>query len=326
MKKLNVGIIGLGVGERHLEAYGGHPWCGSITVCDLDGKKTERIQKKYPAVKVARDANEILTDPNIQAVSIASYDHYHYAQVCQAVKNNKHVFVEKPICLHPREAKTIKKLLNARPRLKISSNLILRTSLRFLRLKRMIQSGRLGEIYYMEADYNYGRIEKLTKGWRADLDHYSITCGGGVHMVDLLLWLVNGTVRKVTAFGNNISTNGSKFRYHDLVVSLLQFKSGLIAKMSVNGGCVRPHYHHVVVYGTKATFVNGNDYGLLYCSRDQSKKPLKIYEDYPGVHKGGLVNNFIESIVKNKEPEITAEEIFNTMSICFAIDQAVNKR
>ena len=326
MKKLNVGIIGLGVGERHLEAYAKHARCGSITVCDLDGKKVKRVQKKYPAVKVARDANEILTDPGIQAVSIASYDHYHYAQVCQAVKNNKHVFVEKPLCLHPREAKTIKKLLNARPHLKISSNLILRRSPRFLRLKRMIQSGRLGEIYYMEADYNYGRIEKLTKGWRGDLDHYSITCGGGVHMVDLLLWLVNGTVRKVTAFGNNISTKGSKFRYHDLVVSLLQFKSGLIAKMSVNGGCVRPHYHHVVVYGTKATFVNGNDHGLLYCSRDQSKKPLKIYEDYPGVHKGGLVNNFIGSILKNTEPEITTEEIFNTMSICFAIDQAVNKR
>ncbi len=326
MKKLNVGIIGLGVGERHLEAYAAHGRVGSITVCDFDKNKVRQVQKKYPAVKAARDANEILTDQDIHAVSIASYDNHHTEQVLKGIKFDKHLFVEKPVCLKPKDAKRIHQALNAKPHLKFTSNLILRQSPRFQWLKEMIQSGQLGEIYYMEGDYNYGRIEKLTQGWRGDLDYYSMTCGGGVHMIDLLLWLTKGRVKEVTAFGNNIATKGSKFRYNDMVASLLKFDNGAIAKMSVNGGCVHPHYHHLSVYGTKATFVNGPEHGLLYSSRDPAKKPLKIKSAYPGAHKGGLVDDFIDSIVKDKTPAVTVEDIFNAMSICFAIEKSVNSK
>lgn len=325
MKKLNVGIIGLGVGERHLEAYAGHAHCGTITVCDLDSKKVKNVKKKYPDLNVARSADAILTDRDIHAVSIASYDNDHYAQVCRALKNNKHVFVEKPVCLYPREAKTIKKLLKAKPHLKISSNLILRKSPRFRSLKKMIQNGLLGKIYYMEGDYNYGRIEKLTQGWRGDLGYYSMVCGGGVHMIDLFLWLAKDEVREVSAFGNNIATKGSGFRYNDLVASLLKFKSGMVAKMSVNGGCVRPHYHHLVVYGTKATFVNGPEHALLYTSRDPLMKPKKIFAPYPGAHKGGLIRGFVDAIIKRTEPEVTQKEIFQVMDVCFAIEKAAKR-
>jgi len=325
MKKLNVGIIGLGVGERHLEAYAQHARCGSITVCDFDSKKVKRIQKKYPAVKVARDANKILTDPNIQAVSIASYDNYHYAQVCQAIKNNKHVFVEKPICLHPRDAKTIKKLLNARPHLKIFSNLILRKSPRFQLLKTMIRAGKLGTIYHMEGDYNYGRLHKITEGWRGKIDFYSVVYGGGIHVIDLMLWLTGDQVVEVSACGNNISSRGTRFRYNDMVTGLLTFKSTMTAKVSANYSCVQPHFHGFTVYGTKGTFINGPRCVLLYTSRNPLVKPKKIVEPYPGVHKGALIREFVDAIVRGTDPEVTQKEIFQVMDVCFAIEKAVKR-
>ena len=54
-------------------------------------------------------------------------------------------------------------------------------------------AGDLGRVYYMEADYNYGRIHKIVDGWRGAIDYYSVFLGGAVHMVDLLLWLTGGT-------------------------------------------------------------------------------------------------------------------------------------
>ena len=81
---------------------------------------------------------------------------------------------EKPLCLFLDEAVQIADALRKRPDLKLSSNLILRCSPRFKELKARILDGELGEIYAIEADYNYGRIEKLTDGWRGKIDFYSV--------------------------------------------------------------------------------------------------------------------------------------------------------
>ena len=56
-------------------------------------------------------------------------------------------------------------------------------------MKKLIAEGVFGNIYYIEADYNYGRLKKLTHGWRSKVPNYSVTLGGGIHMLDLVLWI-----------------------------------------------------------------------------------------------------------------------------------------
>jgi len=320
---LNVGIIGLGVGEQHIVGYGRHPRCEVVAVCDFNPERLATAGVRYPELSLTADAEEILTDSRIDCVSIASYDNHHGAQVCMALDNDKHVFVEKPLCVHEGEAVAIRDRLLRKPHLKLSSNLVLRRSPRFRLLKKMIGTGEFGDIYYLEGDYNYGRIEKLTAGWRGDLDFYSVVYGGGVHLIDLMLWLTGDDITEVSAFGNAICTRGTKFRFPDLVASLLRFRSGAVGKMTANFGCVFPHFHPLALYGTTATFINGRDAGMLYRSRDPLVEPEAVTAAYPGVHKGEFLENFIEAILTDTPPEVTPREIFAAMSVCFAVEKAV---
>ena len=101
---IKAGIIGLGVGEAHIEGYRAHPACMVSAVCDLSDSKLSEIRKKYSDLKTTRNADEILCDSEIDVVSIASYDNYHYEQMVKAIQNKKHIFVEKPLCLYEKEA------------------------------------------------------------------------------------------------------------------------------------------------------------------------------------------------------------------------------
>lgn len=332
--KLKVGVIGLGIGEEHLKAYSAHPECEVVGISDLSSERLEQIGKQFQSIKLAsKDADALLKSKSIDVISIASYDNFHYEQVIKALENGKHVFVEKPICLFEHEARHIRELSTKHPDLKISSNLVLRKSPRLIWLKRAIDQGDLGDLFFLEGDYNFGRLSKITQGWRGKLDFYSPIYGGGVHMIDLLLWFTSDLVEEVYAAGNNIVTKDTPIKFYDMVVSLLKFRGGALAKMAVNFGCVYPHFHKLSVYGTKATFENGLEHGLLFESRDvntsyksegmqQNPKPKLIEEPHPSLSKGELISAFIDSILKNSKPLVSKDEILNGMSVCFAIEKA----
>ncbi|HJX13218.1 MAG TPA: Gfo/Idh/MocA family oxidoreductase [Dehalococcoidales bacterium] len=324
MKKLRAGIIGLGVGEKHIAGYRSHPDCRVVALCDFSDEKLEAAGKKYPGVRLFSRAEELLDDPGIDVVSIASYDNYHHEQIVRAISRNKHVFVEKPLCLYRDQAVEIKRLLGERPDIKLSSNLVLRAEPRFRELRRMIAAGEMGQLFYVEGDYNYGRLNKITEGWRGKIDFYSVVYGGGVHMVDLLLWLSGDRVAEVAAYGNNIASQGN-FRYNDMVVSILKFRSGLAGKVAVNFGCVAPHFHGLRVYGTRATFTNGYDHATLWETRDPARPARQITTPYPAAEKGALIYSFVESILHDSPAEVTPEDVFAAMSVCFAIEEAAQQ-
>ena len=322
---LKAGIIGLGVGEQHIQGYLSHSECVVSALCDFNGEKRAEVSRRYPDIPTVRNASDILNDPEIDVVSIASYDEDHYEQIRGAIECGKHVFVEKPLCTSPEQARSLRTLLARHPDVKLSSNLILRKSPRLLLLKDMIRNGDFGKLFYVEGDYNYGRLEKLLTGWRGEMPAYSMVYGGGVHIVDLLQWLTEDHIEEVDAAGNRIATSGGKGSNFDMVVALLRFKSGLVGKMSANGGCVYPHFHKLSIYGTAATFENGLDHGSLFKTRDPLEAPCRIDAPYPGVHKGDLVKNFVGAILASQKPEITTDEVFRSLSVCFAIERSAHE-
>ena len=326
MKKLRVGIIGLGVGEAHIAGYESHPACLVTALCDFSKQKLSAAAKKYPGKRLTAKAADILKDPAIDVVSIASYDNFHHGQIVEAIRRGKHVFVEKPMCLNPKEGISIRKALEAHKKVKISSNLILRMSPRFQKLREWVRAGKFGKIYYSEGDYNYGRIHKITEGWRGRIPYYSVICGGGVHMIDLLLWIRGGTVKSVSASGTSIATRGTAFRYSDCVAALLNFTDGSIAKITSNYSCVFPHHHLLSMYGTKATFVNHYGSGKLFFSRDQDKAPEDVVQAYLGPKKGDMIPSYVRSILGQGEAQVSKEDIFKVLSVCFAIDEAAARK
>ena len=322
---MRVGVIGLGVGEKHVEAFQSRPDCEVVAVCDFSPEKLAEVGARHPGIRQTADARLVLRDPDIEIVSIASYDNFHHAQVVTALEHGKHVFVEKPLCLTAPELSDIRDHLRRRPDLKLSSNLILRKSLRFVELRRMIADGKLGEVFSIEGDYLFGRLSKITAGWRGEIDEYSVVHGGGIHLLDLMMWLVGDRVVEVAAFGNAVASRGSGFRYNDHVVAILRFAGGAVGKLSANFGCVHPHFHGLAVFGTRATFMNGIDHARLYTSRDPQVPPQRITTEYPGAHKGDLIHGFVESIVSGAPEEVSADDVLRSMAVSLAVDEAARR-
>ncbi len=100
----------MGVGEQHIAGYHNHPACKVVALCDFSEEKRKAARAKYPDMSNHENSEAILKNPEIDIVSIASYDNYHYEQIVQALENDKHVFVEKPLCLYSEHARHIRSL------------------------------------------------------------------------------------------------------------------------------------------------------------------------------------------------------------------------
>lgn len=186
---LGAATVGLGVGEQHAIAFAKLPQCRLLWVFDLDEHKAEQLAREIGNVGVARTYDTILSDSSVGIVSIASYDDAHFDQVVAALSARKHVFVEKPLCRSLSELRAVKDALQRSGGRHLASNLVLRASPLYRWLREAIRSGDLGEVYAFDGDYLYGRLEKITHGWRRNVENYSVIQGGGVHLVDLMLWL-----------------------------------------------------------------------------------------------------------------------------------------
>ena len=320
------GVIGLGVGEQHVITLLEHPYVDKVFIWDQNPQKLADVKSRNPKAIIAEKESDIVGNFNCNLVCVASYDSDHHDQCIKCIESGQHVFVEKPVCLYLEEAKSIVNCLRDNPKVRFSSNLILRKSSRFADLKQRIDSNELGEIYSIDADYYYGRVEKLTGGWRGEIDFYSVFLGGGVHMVDLVRWLSGKEAVSVFAVSNKIVTEGTKFRYDDYVSALISFNGGMQARVSANFGCVHPHYHSVKVFGTKSTFINGKETGTLHNSRSPDHVPQVIDTDYPGCKKGDLLKSFINEIESSSLPAYTLEDIFETLAVCFAVEQSVSQK
>jgi predicted dehydrogenase len=321
-RALRAGVIGLGVGERHIAGYEADRRCHVVALCDTDGERLRTVGERYPGRRLFADPAGLLADPSIDVVSIASFDDDHYAQVMAALLEGKHIFVEKPICMRASELADIRAALAANPKLRLSSNLILRRSPRFARLRERVRRGELGVPYYCEADYNYGRIQKIVEGWRGQRQYYSVTHGGGIHLIDLIMWILGEKPVVVSAFGNAIATRDTQFKFNDCVAALLKFPSGAVAKITANFGCMFPHHHNLSVYGTKATFVHDRLGARLYTSRDPDAAAIPIEDAYVGPAKGDMLPAFVASILDGSAPDVATDEVIDAMEVSLAIEEA----
>lgn len=326
MSTLRAGVIGLGVGEQHIRGYA-DAGCEVAVICDFDENRLAEVAARNPGPRTTTHPEEVLAD-DLDVVSIATWDNFHHDQVVGALATGKHVFVEKPICLSLDEARAIRAALARAPELRLSSNLPLRGSPRFVQLRELVRSGALGTPYYAEADYLYGRRWKITRGWRGKIPFYSVVHGGAVHLVDLLHWVTGDRVVEVTASGSEVATRGTQFRYDDVVVATLVFESGLMAKVSSNYSCVHPHFHAVKVFGTTGTFVNGMNDAALFRREDDAAeiREERLATAYPGIAKSVLIPPFVDAIRDGTAPPVTVDEIFETMAVCFAIEAATDSR
>ncbi len=290
---------------------------------DLNAGRGCPFAGESPGCEVADSFEATLDRSDVDVIAIASYDDAHFRQVLAALGAGKHVFVEKPICRTVAELARIKEQwLAADGRLKLRSNLVLRSAPLYRWLRERIRTGSLGKLYAFDGDYLYGRMHKITEGWRQNVADYSVMEGGGVHLVDLLLWLTGERPAAATAVGNRLCTEGTAFKYNDFVATTLEFDSGLVARITANFGCVHRHQHVMRVFGTAATFLYDDAGARLHSSRDpQVPQERPPHAPLPSA-KGDLVPDFVAAIIDDKDDRAETQSFFDGISICIAADRA----
>ena len=317
---IRAGVIGLGVGEAHLRSYQSIPEVSVQAICDIDPARLEDIGARYDVAERHTDYRRITEHPDIDVVSICSFDDVHAEQVISAFDHGKHVMVEKPVTLHRREAEAVYRALENSGRY-ITSNLILRKSPRFMELKQMIAAGDFGDIYYIEGDYLHDILWKITEGWRGKMDFYCTVYGGGIHLLDLMRWLLGSEITEVSAMGTDILVRGGDYKFPDTIVSLLRFENDALGKCATTLGPRHPKFHALNIYGTKRSFVNRVGDAILY-SGDQPEDATTVTTPYPGMEKGDMLPEFIAAIRAGRRPELNEIDIFRVMDVCFAIWEA----
>lgn len=321
-KKISAAVVGLGFGNVHLQTLIQSNLFSKIFLCDLKKKFKETAKKLN--LNFIDTFKDLLQLKNIKLICIASYDNYHAEQVISSLKKNINVLVEKPMCQTFFQLKKIKNIIKF-SKAKLICNFVLRYHPKFLKVYKLINSYKIGKIYYIEAEYNYGRLKKLLYGWRAKIPFYSVIQGGAIHMIDLVLWLSKSIPSEVIATGNKIVTNKTKFKFLDNVVSIIKFKNGLNAKITSNFGCVMPHDHTLKVYGTKGTIIVRNNIVELFKNKNK-KINQKVYSfnNVKKSYKQKLLKNFLSLVIRNKKKSnISLNEIFLSMATCLCIEKSI---
>jgi UDP-2-acetamido-3-amino-2,3-dideoxy-glucuronate N-acetyltransferase len=150
MTKVKIGVIGCGLWGRNIvrNFYN----LGVLdTVCDFDEENLNKVLEQHEGVKVTKDFNDIINNPEITAVAVVTPSHTHYKLVKAMLEAGKNVYVEKPISTVAREAKELTDLANEKGLVLMVGHLLLYHPA-VNRLKMLVEEGALGEIVYAQSD------------------------------------------------------------------------------------------------------------------------------------------------------------------------------
>jgi predicted dehydrogenase len=333
-RRIRAGVIGLGVGEQHARAIHTHDGAELATICDVDSARLQTVGERFPAVRQVASWEEVVADPDLDVIIVATHDGDHGAHVLAALRHGKHVFVEKPLCTTQRQLSEIQDLLRSRRELHISSNLVLRREPRFVELRERIRDGRLGVPFLLEGSYDYGRIHKLTDGWRGRETAYSVMHGGGIHLIDLLTWLKEDVaVVEVVAQGSGLGSADTAYEGRDLINALLRFSDGALGRVTANFACVTPHHHQVSVYGKLGTFQQSHHGAGYFWRRDVAATSVMTTglssglesdrHPYPVAVKSALTDAFVDRLQGRPSECPTEDEVLEVMCISLAIEASL---
>ena len=268
------------------------------------------------------DWRDLLNDDEVEAVFLAVPPSRHREMTSAFVESGIAVFVEKPLCRTDAEADDIAARWARAGNLHLRSNLVLRGAEVYRWLKDAIAAGDFGDIYAFDGDYLYGRLEKITEGWRKDVPDYSVMEGGGVHIIDLMLWLTGETPTQVTVTGNKIATRDTGFQYDDFMAATYRFSSGAVGRITANFGCVHPHHHVIRLFGTKATFIYDDQGPRLFRNRADGAQAEKLGLAPLPAGKGVLIPDFIKAIRTGEDPAPAAMRELDLIRVIAAADRA----
>jgi len=214
-----VAVVGSGYWGKNLVRI--HHELGSLRlICDRDETVLARFREQFPGITVCLAFHDLLSREDIQGVVIATPAETHFPLAREALLAGKHVYVEKPLALHEREAGELVGLAQERKRVLMVGHLLQYHPV-FVRLKELVVSGALGRINYIYSHrLNLGKIRR----------EENILWSFAPHDISMILALAGEEPESVLATGGYYLHQ----RIADVTTTHLEFPSGLRAHIFVS--------------------------------------------------------------------------------------------
>lgn len=252
---IKIGVIGYGYwGPNLVRNFAELPGVTIAAVSDLDPKKLEIVQRRYPAVKTTTDFQELLRDPDIDAIAVATPVSSHFALGMAALKAGKHLWLEKPMAETSLQARKLADEADRRKRVLIVDHTFVYTGA-VRRMAEMISAGELGRIYYYDSiRVNLGLFQR----------DVSVISDLAVHDFSILDVLLREQPTAVSASGINHFPGTPE----NLAYITLFYDSGVIAHANVSW---------LAPVKVRQILVGGSKKMITYDDLEPSEK-VKIYD------------------------------------------------
>ena len=225
--QLRVAVVGAGNLARwvHLPIIGKLPGLELRAVCSLSGARGLSYAKRFGARYCCADYDEVLADPDVDAVFILTRNQHHAAQAVAALQAGKHVFVEKPMALTLAECQTIEDAVRISGK-QLAVGFNRRFAPMYIELKRRLQGRSTSAV--INCRVNSPGISGSY--WMADPAIGGAILGEACHFVDLMHWLLDAEPITVSAF--TLPTGRPHPIGENNLTASLQFADGSVGNLT----------------------------------------------------------------------------------------------
>lgn len=217
--KKNIAVIGAGYWGKNLVRNFYELGCLK-TICEASPERRREFSEKYPEVILEGDFNNLLKDPGIEGVVLATPAVTHFPLAKAALESGRDVFVEKPLCLDPAEGRELCRITRDRERILMVGHLLhYHPAVRAL--KEMVFLGKLGRIHHIYSN-------RLSLGiFRSE---ENVMWSFAPHDISVILSLFRTTPKRILASG----TASLKEGVQDTVHLSMEFEGGLYGNIFVS--------------------------------------------------------------------------------------------
>lgn len=337
---IKVGIIGCGsiTVHRHAPEYAENKLVKLAGFYDYKVERAQELSRKYGG-KVYSTYEELIEDPEIDAVSVCTANAFHAPVTIAALKSGKHVLCEKPMATSLEDGEAMVKAAEESGKFLMTGH-NQRLVAAHIRAKQIIKSRELGRIISFKTNFSHcgpemWSADKSANTWFFDKQASFVGVMGdlGIHKVDLVRWLIDDEIDEVMAYTATLDKrdgSGKLIEVCDTAKCILKSKKGIIGTLDcswtnygeednsteiyMTGGVMRifddPVHPVVVTYknGEKAFY----KVGKIQTNTDQSKS--------------GVIDAFVNSINSCNEPEISGKEGLAALKVIFACMESSEKK
>jgi len=331
-RKVGYAVVGLGVGMRHADAAAKSENANLIAVCDLKQEKLDKIKEKYPETLTYTDFDEMLLNPDIDAVSIAVPSGMHADFAVKAMKAGKNVLIEKPIDITVEAALRIEE---TRKETGMKAGVVHQNRYNpdMFPMRDAVISGKIGKVLFGDFAVKWHRTQEYydNGGWRGTwaMDGGGSLMNQAVHTVDLMQWLMNSEVESVTS---QMAVYNHKIETEDFTASLIRFKSGAVATF-ISTTCAYPGIcTDIKIYGTNGSMEADQDKLKLWKFADAPEdEEAEMLEKYAGngsaaaldptlcIGHNYVVEDMINAVLEDRDPSIVPMEAIKSVRIVNAV-------